>query len=230
MRMLAIDTTTEACSVALWADDALLLEQSIVEPRGHTRRLLPMIDALLDQAGWGLEDLAGLVCTRGPGSFTGVRVGISAAQGLAFAANLPIFPVSTLAVLAWQGHTRVPQCQRWQVAMDARMNEVYYAAFEWSDAVGLSAIESEQLLSPERVPQHPNADWGRIGTGWALSPLPGATPDLPDAEHLPQAASAAALAYHQLVTQSDTSQIWIAPDALQPVYLRDQVTGQNKSV
>lgn len=229
MQLLAIDTTTEACSVALWEGDSVLAEQSVIEPRGHTRRLLPMIEALLDQADWRLDKLTGLVCTRGPGSFTGVRVGISAAQGLAFAANLPVFPVSTLALLAWQGHALVSQHDRWQVAMDARMGEVYYAAYAWTDEEGLLEVETEQLLSPDQVPQHTASDWGRIGTGWALPALAGtgATPALPESSQLPQAASAAALAHAQLRLQPKNQELWVLPEALQPVYLRDQVTHQH---
>ncbi len=218
-RLLALDTTTEACSAALWSKGGIVSDRFVVEPRGHTQRLLPMIDSLLADAGWTLSDLDGIACTRGPGSFTGVRVGVSAAQGLAFAADLPVMALSTLAVLAWQGRALAPQYERWQVAMDARMGEIYTAAWQ-VDPQGLTELEPEALMAPDQL-QVRSADTacGRIGAGWALPPLDrwGSTV----AENLPSARYAATLA--GLLAARDPS-IWGTPDQLQPVYLRDRVT------
>ncbi|WLD59115.1 tRNA (adenosine(37)-N6)-threonylcarbamoyltransferase complex dimerization subunit type 1 TsaB [Salinispirillum sp. LH 10-3-1] len=218
-RLLALDTSTEACSVALWADGAVVEEIYEIAERSHTQRLLPMIETVLNDAGLQLGDLDGLVCTRGPGSFTGIRVGVSAAQGLAFAAELPVLPLSTLAVLAWQGVQAEHGKERWQVVMDARMGEIYYAAYAWLNGK-LTVLADEQLLAPAELDVWADHTVGRIGAGWQLPIL---------AEHsslvalsLPRAATAAAFAAHLL--QQDGAALWQPPDALQPVYLRDQVT------
>lgn len=218
-RLLALDTTTEACSAAFWSDRGPVLEQRVVEPRGHTQRLLPMVEQLLAEAGCSLEQLDGIACTRGPGSFTGVRVGVSAVQGLAFAADLPVLPLSTLAVLAWQGHELAPQYARWQVAMDARMGEIYTAAWEVGEA-GLTALEPEALLAPDKLQvRADDGECGRIGAGWALPPLDQWGSSVED--NLPSARYAATLALRMLQQNPDA---WVAPEALQPVYLRDRVT------
>ena len=218
-RLLALDTSTEACSVGLWVNGAVGEERYELAERSHTQRLLPMVASVLQSAGLKLTDLDGLACTRGPGSFTGIRVGVSAAQGLAFAADLPVVPLSTLEVLAWQGAQAAPGNNRWQVVMDARMGEVYYAAYGWQGNV-LSVLADEQLLAPLDLDVWSDASVGRIGAGWQLPEL---------SQHaslvelaLPRAAAAAALAAHKL--QHDAAALWQPPDALQPVYLRDQVT------
>lgn len=218
-RLLALDTSTEACSVALWSDGVLVEEIYEIAERSHTQRLLPMVETVLRSAGLRLSDLDGVACTRGPGSFTGIRVGVSATQGLAFAADLPVLPLSTLAVLAWQGIQAEPARERWQVVMDARMGEVYYAAYAWQNA-RLTLLADEQLLAPTELDVWAGDAVGRIGAGWQLPAL---------AEYsslfelaLPRAASAAALAAHLL--EQDGARLWQPPEALQPVYLRDQVT------
>lgn len=217
-RLLALDTTTEACSVALWEADGLVASDHTLEPRSHTRRLLPMVESLLAQAGWSLTQLAGIACTRGPGSFTGVRIGVSAAQGLAYAAELPVLSLSTLDVLAWQGVQAQPECRHWQVAMDARMGEIYCADYDWDPARGLRRTTPEQLLKPARLTLLTGPDVGRIGAGWALPEL-AATGASVDAA-LPHARSVAAWA-HELLGRDRAE--WQPPHQLQPVYLRDQV-------
>lgn len=217
-RLLALDTTTEACSAALWASGALVAEERVIEPRGHTQRLLPMVESLLAKAGWALSQLDGIACTRGPGSFTGVRVGVSAAQGLAYAAELPVLPLSTLDVLAWQGRQLQPRFARWQVAMDARMGELYTAGYCVTEA-GLERLTDEALLAPQALTVWSEDDCGRIGAGWALDPLnqwgSSVSDDLPAARHV------ASWADRVLLQSPDA---WATPIELQPVYLRDRVT------
>jgi tRNA threonylcarbamoyladenosine biosynthesis protein TsaB len=94
-------------------------------PRDHTRKILPMVQAVLEDAGISLSDLDAIAFGRGPGSFTGVRIGISVAQGLAFGAGVPLIGISTLAAMA-QGAYRLDGAEQVLTAIDARMNEVYF--------------------------------------------------------------------------------------------------------
>ena len=100
MKLLAIDTVTEACSVALFGVGDTILERYIVEERGHSNLVLGMIDSLLSEAGIGRDDLDALAVDIGPGSFTGVRIGIGIGQGLSLGLGLPLIGVSSLMVLA----------------------------------------------------------------------------------------------------------------------------------
>ena len=99
MRILAIDTATEACSVALWNDGTVNAHFELC-PREHTQRILPMVQDILTTSGTSLTDINALAYGRGPGSFTGVRIGIGIAQGLALGAELPMIGVSTLMTMA----------------------------------------------------------------------------------------------------------------------------------
>src|SRR5271169_2357906 len=101
MRILAIDSTTEACSAALLIGDAVFARSE--EPgRGHSDRILAMVDEILAEAGIALGALDGIAAGIGPGSFTGVRISVAAAQGLAFGAALPVVPISGLEALAFE--------------------------------------------------------------------------------------------------------------------------------
>lgn len=142
MHLLAIDTSTEACSVALMIDGDLRLRVEITD-RSHAEFVLPMVNGLLEQAGIGLRSLDGLAFGRGPGAFTGLRIAAGVVQGLAFGADLPVVPVSSLAAVAVQ----IPATagERILACNDARMGEVYWGCFT-HDAEGLV-----QPLGPERV-------------------------------------------------------------------------------
>lgn len=129
---LLIDTTGQGCHIGLshmgrfWTD-------SDMQPQSHTKRILPMIESLLIQANLAMQDVKGIVYTRGPGSFTGVRVGVSVVQGLAFAGAIPTLGVSTLMALAWQGKQEA-QANQVGAIIDARMNQVYWAVYDFSQA------------------------------------------------------------------------------------------------
>lgn len=123
-RILAIDTATEACSVALYNQGETLAHFELCA-REHTQRILPLVQQILAEAGLSLKQLDALAFGRGPGSFTGVRIGIGIAQGLSLGAELPLLPVSTLQTMA-QGAYRQTGADRVLAAIDARMGEVYW--------------------------------------------------------------------------------------------------------
>lgn len=129
MRLLAIDTALEACSVGIADGDAPLILMSETIGRGHAERLMGMVEAAMREAGLAFRDLDRIAVTIGPGSFTGVRVGIAAARGLALVVGCPVVGIGTLAALA--GKARVIAGARPVLAaLDARRSEVYAQAFD----------------------------------------------------------------------------------------------------
>ncbi|WP_282073042.1 tRNA (adenosine(37)-N6)-threonylcarbamoyltransferase complex dimerization subunit type 1 TsaB, partial [Janibacter hoylei] len=130
VKILALDTTSGACSVAL-ISDGQLIERFVQAERDHTRRLLPMVDEVLAEAGMKLTDLNALAVSQGPGSFTGLRIAISSVQGLAFASGLPVVPVSSLAALALGARRSHPEWGQSPIVamLDARMQQVYWGVY-----------------------------------------------------------------------------------------------------
>ncbi|MDT3412529.1 tRNA (adenosine(37)-N6)-threonylcarbamoyltransferase complex dimerization subunit type 1 TsaB [Kosakonia cowanii] len=222
MRILAIDTATEACSVALWNDGTTFAHFELC-PREHTQRILPLVRAALADAEVKLTDLNALAFGRGPGSFTGVRIGIGIAQGLALGAELPMIGVSTLATMA-QGAWRKTGATRVLAAIDARMGEVYWAEYQ-RDADGVwHGEETEAVLKPEAVSdrlQQLEGSWAMVGTGWGAWPeLAANTPlTLTDGEMLlPTAEDMLPIARQLFAAQK-----WVAVEQAEPVYLRNEV-------
>ncbi|HEB5077907.1 TPA: tRNA (adenosine(37)-N6)-threonylcarbamoyltransferase complex dimerization subunit type 1 TsaB, partial [Aeromonas hydrophila subsp. hydrophila] len=117
LKILAVDTATEACSAALLVGEQVFSRWEEA-PRDHTRKILPMVQAVLDDAGITLDELDAIAFGRGPGSFTGVRIGIGVAQGLAFGAGVPLIGISTLAAMA-QGAHRLDGAEQVLTAIDA---------------------------------------------------------------------------------------------------------------
>jgi tRNA threonylcarbamoyladenosine biosynthesis protein TsaB len=157
LRLLAIDTSTEACSAALlWADGEVKLHFALTE-RGHAELILPMVDQLLAEAGAKLGDLDGLAFGRGPGGFTGLRIAAGVVQGLAFGAGLRVAPVSSLAAVAFQVASITSPAPAGEVARsagegvlvcnDARMHEFYWACYRFDASAPCTPVP----LTPERV-------------------------------------------------------------------------------
>lgn len=167
MNFLAIDASTEACSVAITFNSKTFSEYELC-PQSHSLRLLPMVDSVLKQAECKLAELDGIIFGQGPGSFTGVRIGIGVTQGLAFSAELAARGVSTLQAMAQQayndkGETRVI------AAIDARMSEVYTCYFEVDQQGIMQPKTEEAVLKPELVAtyyQHLSIPAYGVGTGW----------------------------------------------------------------
>ncbi|VUS56911.1 tRNA threonylcarbamoyladenosine biosynthesis protein TsaB [Klebsiella pasteurii] len=222
MRILAIDTATEACSAALWNDGTLSAHFEIC-PREHTQRILPLVQEVLNESGTQLTDLDALAFGRGPGSFTGVRIGIGIAQGLALGAELPMIGVSTLATMA-QGAWRKTGATRVLAAIDARMGEVYWAEYQRDEQGVWHGEESEAVLKPEAARerlQQLEGEWATVGTGWQAWPdlANGCGLTLADgAIQLPEAQDMLPLACH-LFTAGKT----VAVEHAEPVYLRNEV-------
>ena len=161
MKILAIDTATEACSVAL-LDDGICHEVFEIIPRQHTERVLPMVDEILEKSGVSLVDLNAIAFNCGPGSFTGVRVGTSVTQGLAFSANLPVIPVSSLAALAQLAY-REENKQNVLSVIDARMSETYWGCYQL-DAGIMKLLDTEKVTPASKVEKE--GEWHCIGSGW----------------------------------------------------------------
>lgn len=159
MKLLALDTSTDACSVALALGDDII-ERFEIEPR-HGERLLSLVQELLAEAGVSLTQLNAIAFGRGPGSFTSLRIGAGAVQGLAFGADLPVVPVSSLATLA-QG----AEASKVLAAFDARMRQVYWGAFVRGDAGLVRLIGAEVVVDPAQVPLPSGSDWIGAGSGW----------------------------------------------------------------
>ncbi|QCT21699.1 tRNA (adenosine(37)-N6)-threonylcarbamoyltransferase complex dimerization subunit type 1 TsaB [Jejubacter calystegiae] len=222
MRILAIDTATEACSVALWLDGQVLNHFELC-PREHTQRILPMVRDILNQGGISLSELDALAFGRGPGSFTGVRIGIGIAQGLALGAELPMAGVSTLATMA-EGAWRRTGATRVLAAIDARMGEVYWAEYQRDEQGVWHGEESEAVLKPEAACERMaqlDGEWATVGTGWQAWPEMGADSQLTlkDGEvTLPEARDMLPLA-QWCIDQGKT----VPVEQAEPVYLRNEV-------
>ncbi len=228
MRILALDSATENCSVALLVGRRLIAREQLLE-RGHAEHILPMADALLKEADMSLGALSAIAFGRGPGSFTGVRLAASVAQGLAFGAGLPVVPISDLRALAQRVMELDAAVTRVLVCNDARMHEVYWGCFERAAAGAVAAAAQEEQVGRPATVALP-ASWSKTpgavhasGSGFAAYPeLRSALAGCLDRVHdglLPRAAEIARLA----VPEVASGRVLPAEQAL-PVYLRDDVT------
>ena len=227
MKILAWETATEFVSAAIWIDGDVL-ERELPAARGASDSLLDVMQQLLSEAGTSLPQLDLLAVGRGPGGFTGVRLGISIAQGLGYATGLPVLPVSTLQAVAQHalqhGRSDVERAGgRLLVCQDARMGEIYSARFVASGTVVLA--EGAEVLGNAASIDVP-ADWTSTGynvSGSALTPFPelatrpGARFSAQCAAAHPSASAVARLAAHAGFTAA------VAAVAVMPIYLRNDV-------
>ncbi len=239
--ILALDASSDACSVAFSLDGTLLEDFRLI-PRLHAQQIMPMVDGLLRDAGVKLADLDGIAFGRGPGSFTGLRICAGVAQGLAFGADLPLIPVSTLAAMALRAH-REQGAERIAAALDARMGELYWATYRIVD--GWPCLMAPEQVAPPAsialpelspagsqpdadtqqdtsVPELTTSDWVGVGPGWNYraeldASLVAQMVNI-DASMLPHAADMAALAVQM---QQHGAGVEAAEGI--PVYLRDEV-------
>ena len=128
LHILAIDTATGPCSAAVWAGGKVISYRENIKPTQQSASLMPMVEEALDAAGMGYGDITRVACTTGPGSFTGIRVGLAAASGIAFAAGIEGAGFTSLEVLAF-GALEQAQGEPILVVLNAGKGEVYYQAF-----------------------------------------------------------------------------------------------------
>ncbi|MCT8126648.1 MULTISPECIES: tRNA (adenosine(37)-N6)-threonylcarbamoyltransferase complex dimerization subunit type 1 TsaB [unclassified Alishewanella] len=227
MKFLALDTSTEACSVALALDGQILALDEVC-PQQHSKRILPMLQQLLSDAGVSLYQLDGIIFGRGPGSFTGVRIGVSVAQGLAFGADLPVFGVSTLAAMA-QAAAVQQNATEVIAAIDARMAEVYIAAYALDEAGLMQAITPEIAAKPAALPEvltslSFTSQVLGVGTGWQTYPQA--------LQQLAPALIADSILYPSaqfmlpFASRAWQQQLFVSAEQAEPVYVRDEVTWQ----
>lgn len=217
--LLAIDTATEACSVALLHAGKTFADYAVI-PRLHAQQVLPMVQSVLAQAGVKLSEVDAIAFGRGPGAFTGLRIATGVVQGLAFALDKPVLPVSNLAAIAQRGW-REQAAKQVAVAIDARMGEIYWGCYALIDG-RMQLCGNEQVCAPQDavLPRTATGDWLAAGTGWqaygdkiALQPQEYAREQLPHA-----------LDILQLALYDWQQGLALPAQQAQPVYLRDQVT------
>lgn len=216
LKILALETSTEACSAAVWADGKVV--ERFETGNQHSDLILPMVQAVLAEAGLALMQLDAVAFGRGPGSFTGLRIGAGVAQGLAFGADRPVVPISSLAALA-QG----VDAPRVLAAFDARMGQIYFGAYVRNDHGLVELTGAEQVIAPTGIPLPEGKDWVGAGSGWdqyhaLLSARLGERLARWEKQIYPRARFVAELA----VAAYQAGRTVAAEQAL-PVYLRDEV-------
>ena len=244
--ILAIDTSTDACSVALMIDENTVTESSVIAPREHTQRILPMVANLLKEQGVKLKDVDAIGFGCGPGSFTGLRICISVAQGLGYGADIPLIPISNLYAMA-QGVLRVSLEQGLNLVtdevdtvitpiFDARMNEVYWSAYrviKASNSFYLSAVLPESVCSPvacrDAILGIASSCIYPAGSGWDCEPL----------NHLELGQKQLTLTSRPIYSSAtDIAQLaWkdylvgkiIDPTAVEPTYLRNEISWKKRA-
>lgn len=219
MNLLAIETSTENCSVALHCNGEMI-SRSEIAPRRHAELLLPMCEAVLAEAGISRRQLDTIAVGRGPGAFTGVRLAISAAQGMALALDLPVIPISSLAALALDAPN---DSHPILAVIDARMGEIYAGTFRRDEHGLVEILGMESVGSANVLKVAARQTWNVIGTGWdsyaeEIRSRLQSPPAWAQGERYPQATAIARLAVREASIGH-----WMAPELALPVYLRDKV-------
>jgi tRNA threonylcarbamoyladenosine biosynthesis protein TsaB len=168
MKLLAVETATEACSAALYIDGEIT-ERFSLTVNEHTKLILPMIDALMSEAGLRPQQLNALAFGCGPGSFTGVRIATGVIQGIAFGADLPVVPISTLAAIAqdyFDSNDNMQQNTAF-TAMDARMGEIFWGVYN-RDEQGYATLIGKEAVTLANDIEFPDLKGIGLGSGWGV--------------------------------------------------------------
>jgi tRNA threonylcarbamoyladenosine biosynthesis protein TsaB len=224
MKILAIETASEACSAALSLDGEISIRYKVL-PRGHSELILAMVDDLLGESGLSYRSLDAIAYGRGPGSFTGVRIATGVTQGIAFAADLPVIGISTLAALAQRAYREKGEGNL-LTAFDARMGELYWGGYQVGENERVVAAFTEQVGSAQQVEIPWEGEWYGVGSGWG-----------PYGEQLAQRLGAVLLGFKSeilcsareiaiLAAEEYQAGLAVAPEQALPVYLRNQVANK----
>jgi tRNA threonylcarbamoyladenosine biosynthesis protein TsaB len=221
---LAIDASTEACSVALDINGKVYSRYDLC-PQSHSLQLLPMVDALLKEANVTLAELDGLIFGQGPGSFTGVRIGVGVAQGLAFSSNLPVVGVSSLQAMAQSAFAEHQQTEV-IAAIDARMSEAYNGYFVLDDDDIMQEQCAEAVIAPEKIAEHFSSIVSdkKYGVGSAWGAYPEQLSSLKSNEGSPDILFPNALAMLTIGAAKFKQGLGVSAEEAQPVYVRDTVS------
>jgi tRNA threonylcarbamoyladenosine biosynthesis protein TsaB len=225
LNILCVDTSTEACSVAVLKQNdkqSALFDTFMFAPREHTMKILLTVESVLAQANLSVSDIDIVAYGRGPGSFTGVRIGISIAQGLAFGIEKPMVGVSTLQAMAQQAY-KTKEISNVYAAIDARMGEVYFAHYQLIDDL-MTLVGEEVVIKPDdllalEITIIENS--ALVGSGWQ------AYPELLDYFNRSTLLDIEFPSSKYMLEQVcyDVSQgLAVQPELATPVYLRDKVT------
>ena len=221
--ILAFDTSTAACSAALMIGDTCISRFELA-PRRHTELLLGQVDELLVEAGTTLTAVDAIAVGYGPGSFMGVRLAVSVAQGLAYAANRPVVPISSLRALA---QTLADQTAVSSIVAgwDARMQELYWGTYTVDPQGIVQLLGDDRLSKPGEVAISAERQWCAVGNAWEVYEK-----ELPQeaffkrvakshTDLYPTAVAVAKLGMYELIAGKE-----ILPLILEPLYLRNKVT------
>ncbi|MBO3661557.1 tRNA (adenosine(37)-N6)-threonylcarbamoyltransferase complex dimerization subunit type 1 TsaB [Acinetobacter variabilis] len=209
MKVLALETANEQCSVSVIDDTQELFFQLDARAKAQTQTILPMIEQGLNDLGLAVSDLTAIAFSRGPGSFSGVRINAAVTQALAWSNDLPVIPVSTLQALA-QAAYRLHGLTAVTAVLDARMNEVYVASYQL-DAQGImQAVDEEQLLSYEHGAEA--VKFTVVGSGANL---------VQETASEYKNVSATAQDIAVIARAAAKTENWVSAELALPVYLRD---------
>ena len=209
MKLLALETANEQCSVSIVDETQELFFQLDARAKAQTQTILPMIEQAFTQLGLSASELTAIAFSRGPGSFSGVRINAAVTQALAWANDLPVVPVSSLQALA-QAAYRIAGLTAVTAVLDARMKEVYIASFELDSQGIMQAVDEEQLLNYDDASQV--VKFELVGSGSALI-----KPEQIQYKDL----SATAQDIATIARADDKKKKWVSAEQALPVYLRD---------
>jgi len=232
-KILSIDASTEACSVALQSGDEILDKYQIA-PRQHAGLILPQVEELLIEAGLQLNQLDAICCNIGPGAFTGIRIAVSIAQGLAFGADIPAIPISSLENLAFVGRSHNQEINHWLCAIDARMNEVYFAGFGLENK-NVTRIKEETVIAPQLInwnallEQVGSEKVGLVGSGWEAYKEDMFTNSNIQQFHLVEDGFPNARFSLEIAVKKLKEREYLKAEELQPMYLRNNVAEKKKA-
>lgn len=221
MKILALDTSSTACSVGLLLDQRIITAHQIA-PMQQAKLILPMLEKILVENNTTLNQLDAIAFGCGPGSFTGVRIAASVTQGIAFAHQLPVIKISSLAAIA-QGAFDDLGWRDLLVVIDARMQEVYAAAYRVGADQLVELVDPEMVTAPQNISMPAGIDWYGVGNGWTVYQKElQVKPVAYDDSRVPMARGILRLAQKKLENQEVVSS-----EEAMPVYLRDKVANNS---